>query len=221
VQEWIEAKQRCADIFSPVAKLAGPAGLQVYVAPRYFEIENSVDYFLMYNSLTGAVTKSPPLIFTKWWKATRASDPLKKHPIVRMEAARDGRSPLLIVEERTHNGNVYDAVVYRYFEVGKDMSLSQILAVEARAILLSDREKYTERKATFLTRNRVRLEVSSRSRRWGAQGTALLERAHSGEPFHVARRMPARRTHRQGLITYCDSAKNDDDFLRLGCDFYY
>jgi hypothetical protein len=222
VPEWIEAKQTCADIFSPVVKLIGPAGLQLYVAPRYFPLGNSVDYFLIYDSRTGAVTKSPPLIYTKWWETFGTSDPLIKRPIVRMESAKKGQPPLLIVEERTHNGNVYDAAVYRYFEIGKDMSLTQILAVEARAILLSDRDEYTERKATFLTPDRVRLDVSSRSpRKLGVRGTVLLERMHSGQPFHVARRMPPHGTHEDGLVTYCDSAKSDDDFLRVGCDFYY
>jgi hypothetical protein len=222
VEEWTEAKQKCGDIFSPVFRLVGPAGLELYVAPRYFPLGNCVDYFFMYDPRTGAITKSPPLIFTKWWEATGASDPLKRHPIVRMEAARDGRPPFLIVEERTHNGNVYDAVVYRYFEIGKDMSLTQILAVEARAIRLSDLDEYTERKATFITPNRVRLDVFSRSSgKYGARGSVVLERARSGQPFQVARRMPALRAKGDGLVTYCDSAKSDNDFLRVGCDFYY
>lgn len=220
LQEWIEAKQTCADIFSPVVKLDGPAGLQLYVAPRFFPLENSVDYFVMYNPRTGAVTSSPPLIFTKWWQAFGASDQLIKRPIVRMQPARNGQPPLLMVEERAHNGTVYDAAVYRYFEIGKDMSLRQILAVEARARLLSD--EYTERHATFLSPNRIRLDVStSAHRKWGAEGSVLLGRGGRGEPFHVSRRMPARGTSRKGLITYCDSAKSDDDFLRVGCDFYY
>lgn len=130
-----------------------------------------------------------------------------------MEPARDGWPPLLVVEEQTHNGNVYNAAVYRYFEIAKDMSLTQVLAVEARAILFSET---TERNAALLTPNRVRIDVSTRSpRKWGAKGSVLLERAHTGEPFHVARRMPARGTAAHGLLTYCDSAKNDDEFLRL------
>lgn len=218
--DWVEARQTCSDIFSPVFKLNGPAGLQLYVAPRDFPLGNSVDYFFMYNPRTGAVTKSPPLIFTKWWQGTTASDPLKKYPIVRMETDRGDLPAVLIVEERTHNGNVYDAAVYRYFEIGKDMSLTQVLAVEARAILLS--KEYTERKATFLSPNRVRLDVSTRPpRKWGAWGSVLLERTHSGERFHVVRRVPARGTASQGLITYCTSEKSDDDFLRVGCDLYY
>lgn len=220
VNEWTEAKQTCSDIFSPIFRLIGPAGLQLYVAPRYFPLGNSVDYFFMYDLRTGAVTKSPPLTFTKWWEATSASDPLKKYPIVRMVAARNGLPPILIVEERTHNGTVYDAAVYRYFEIGKDMSLRQVLSVEARAVLLSD--EVTERVATFLTPNRVRLDVSTRSpRKWGAQGSVLLERIRVGEPFHVARRIPIQGSRGRGLVTYCDSAKSDEDFLRVGCDFYY
>ena len=218
--DWVEARQTCSDIFSPVFRLNGPAALQLYVAPRDFPLGNSVDYSFMYDPRTGAVTKSPPLIFTKWWQATGASDILKKYPVVRMEVGRDNLPPVLIVEERTHNGNVYDAAVYRYFEIGKDMSLTQVLAVEARAILLSS--EYTERKAVFLTPNRVRLDISTRSpRKWGAEGSVILERTNSGERFHVARRAPAPGTKSQGLVTYCASAKSDDDFLGVGCDLYY
>lgn len=219
VREWIEAKQSCSDTFSPVFELTGPAGLQLYVASRYFPIGNAVDYFLVYDPRTAAVTSSPPFTFTKWWGTSETDNPLMKRPYVRMDAARDGLPPLLIVEEQTHNGNVYNAAVYHYFEIAKDMSLSQVLAVEARAILFSET---TERKATFLTPDSVRIDVStSLPAKWEAKGTVLLQRGHTGEPFRVARRMPARGTSRRGLITYCDSAKNDDDFLRVGCDFYY
>ena len=222
-EEWIESKLTCGEIFAPVFKLGGPDGLNLYVVQRYFPLGNSVDYFFMHNPRTGAVTTSPPLIYTKWSEAIGPRDQLIKRPIVRMEPAAKGQPARLIVQERTHNGNVYDAAVYRYFEIGKDMSLTQVLAVEARAILLSDLDEHTERKATFLTPNRVRLDVSSRSpRKLGVQGSVLLERAHAGKPFHVARRMPARGSGTEGLITYCESsAKGDDGFLRVGCDFYY
>jgi hypothetical protein len=217
LSEWFEAQQRCADIFSPVFKLNGPDGLQLYVAPRYFPLGNQVDYFVMHDPRTGAVTKAPPLIYTKWWGP---DDPLIKRPIVRMQPARHGRPALLIVEERTHNGTVYNAAVDRYFEIGKDTSLTQILAIEPRAYLLSD--GLTERKATFLTPDRVRIEVSTRRpRKYRALegGSVLLERSRRDQPFHVARRAP--RGESNGLVTYCPSAKSDDEFLRVGCDFYY
>jgi hypothetical protein len=222
VQEWREARVRCRDIFGPVQQIAGPGGLELYVAPREFPTSGGVDQLVMYDPRSRGVTQSPPLIYTKWSMGTGESDPLVKAPVVRMEAGKAGRPPLLIVEERTHNGNMYDAAVYRYFEIGADMALTQVLAVEARAILLSNRDEYTERTATFLTPDRVRLEVTSRSRRHiGATGSVLLERATPGAAFHVGRRMPAEGQSGQGLVTYCDSAKSDDDFLRVGCDFYY
>lgn len=215
IKEWAENKETCAFIFSPVFIVTGPAGLQLYVAPRYFPLGNSVDYFFAYDPRTGAVTKSPPLIYTKWWGP---DDPLIKRPIVRMEAGSKGKPPRLIVEERTHNGNVYNAVVYRYFEIGKDMSLTQVLAVEARAYILQG--GLTKRKATFLSPSRVRINVTSQPPvKWASQGTVLLERSHAGRPFRVAQRIP--RHGDNTLITYCDSAKSDDDFLRVGCDFYY
>jgi hypothetical protein len=220
VKEWTENPLTCDEIFSPVFRLEAPSGLQLYVGPRDFALGNAVDYFIMYDPLSKAVTKSPPFMFTKWWQAFDASDPLEKHPVVRMEPARSGWPPLLIVEEGTHNGTVYNAVVYRYFEIGKDMSLTQVLAVEARAFFFGVGP--TEREARFLTPNRVQLTVTTpSSRKYGARGTVLLERTRSGQPFHVTRRTPLRGIHAKGLITYCVSAKSDDDFLRLGCDFYY
>jgi hypothetical protein len=215
VREWSEAKQRCADIFPPVFKLIGPGGLQLYVAPRNFVLGNTVDYFFMYDPRTGAVTSAPPLIYTKW---SSVDDALMKRPIVRMESGTKGGFPRLIVEERTHNGTVYNAVVYRYFEIGKEMSLKQVLAVEARAYALP--AGLTTRTATFLGPNRVRIVVSTTPpHKFGSHGTVLLERSGSGQPFHVARRAAAHGDYT--LVTYCDTAKNDDDFLRVGCDWYY
>ena len=215
--EWSDAQQRCADIFSRVYRLTGPDELQLFVAQRYFPHGNSVDYFFMHDPLTGAVTKEPPLIFTKWWSMFGVKDPLMTRPIVRMEPAARGQPARLIVEERTHNGNVYNAAVYRYFDVGKNMSLTQVLANEARAYFFSD--GLTERKATFLKPNRVHMVVTTRPpRHFDVHGTVLLERAHPGQPFHVVQRKPA---GDRGLLTYCEEAKSDDDFLRVGCDFYY
>ena len=216
VQEWNEAQQKCADIFPSVFKLIGPGGLQLYVVPRDFVLGNTVDYFFMYNPRSGAITKTPPFIFTKW---SGSGDSLIKRPIVRFETGSKGILPRMIVQERTHNGTVYNAVVYRYFEVGGDMSLRQILAVEARAYLLSD--GLTERKAVFITPNRIRIDVITHPpRRFESRSKRLfLERSGNGQPFHVARRAHQRKA--EGLLTYCPSAKSDDDFLRVGCDFYY
>src|SRR6185312_9672774 len=215
-KDWTDWRPSCAEIFAPVYDLNGPNGLQLFVAPREFPFGNTADYFVMYDPGTGAVTKSSPLIFTKWWAT---ADPLVKRPVIRMEPGAKGSRPRLIVEERVHNGTVYNAVVYRYFEIGKDMSLTQTLAVETRATFFGHD---TNRKAIFLAPNRVRIDVFSPSSwKYAARGSVLLERSRPGQPFHVIRRMPARGTKPDGLITYCDSAKSDDDFLRAGCDFYY
>lgn len=221
--EWRESKQSCSLTVGKVFRVAGPAGLQLYVARRYFAF-NPVDYFVMYDPRTGAATAAPPLVSTRWSSVFAKHDWLFKAPIVRIEAARGDRPPLVVVEEQLHGGTVYNAVIYHYFEVGRDMALTQVLAVEARAMLESSVPRslvqdYIVRKATFLTANRVRLDVSSRSSRTPAfQGSVLLERDHPGQPFHVGRRMPAQPGDAEGLVTYCESPKSDDDFLRLGCD---
>lgn len=214
--EWAATKASCADTFSPVFRIDGPQGLQLYVAPRYFKIGNSVDYFFAYDPRTGTVTKSPPLIFTKWWAA---DDSLVKAPVVRIERGGKGNPPRLIVEERVHNGTVYNAVVYRYFEIGKDMSLVQTLAVETRAIFF---DNHTDRRVTFLTPDRARIDVfSPTSEKDAPRGSLMLGRNGPGQPFRVLQRMPAPGTKPDALLTYCDSAKSDDQFLRTGCDYYY
>ena len=136
-----------------------------------------------------------------------ATDHVRKHGLERTSVVSVARE-----------AQVSHAAVYRYFEIGKEMSLRQVLAVEARAYILS--EGLTEREATFLSPNRVQLAVSTQSpRNFGASGKVLLERRHTGQPFHVVRPMP--RPAPDGLVTYCVTAKSDDDFLRVGCDWYY
>ncbi|MDG2534953.1 hypothetical protein P6144_14935 [Sphingomonas sp. HITSZ_GF] len=214
--EWRETRMDCRRVFAPVFRLQGPDGLELYVAPRAFPLGNEVDYFLARDPRTGAVTQAPPLIFTKWASVYAKGDPLLGAPFVRMQPGSGGRRPTLTVEERTHNGNMYDAVVYRTFEIGKDMALKQVLAVEARAILMSDLKRYTERRATFLSPDRVRIDVTMhKGRKMVPAGSVLLTRRGAGEPFRIAERQVP-----EGLLTYCDS-KRDDDFLRDGCDFYY
>ena len=217
-EEWRESRQSCALTFGKIFHVSGPAGLQLYVVPRYFAVMNEVDYFVMYDPHTGAVTGMPPLISTRWYGDLGKYNFLTA-PIVRLQHAHGGLPPLLIVEEQLHGGTVYNAIIYHYFEIGSDMSLTQILAVEARADFQSNNEAYTVRNATFLGANRVRLDISSRStRKFGPRGSVLLERAHNGQPFHVVRRIPAGGGDEGWLVTYCESAKSDDDFLRVGCD---
>jgi len=220
--QWRESRVDCALAFYyPAFEVNGPAGLRLYAAPRYFPVENSVDYLVMFDPRSGVATRSPPLIYTKW-AGIFTHDPLIKRPIVRMRPATRGWPPLLIVQERVHNGTAYDAAIDRYFEIGKDMALTQVFAVEARAIYDWGRQEYTERKATFLTPNRVRIDVTLQAPgKAAARGGVLLERDRAGQPFHVARRMPARGHAADDLVTTCDTAKSDDDFLRVGCDFYY
>lgn len=215
--EWRKSRQSCATVFSKIFYVSGPAGLQLYVAHRYFAVSDEADYFVMYDPRTGAITRTPPLISTKWDNVLGKDDWLNA-PIVRIQPAHGGLPPLLIVEQQVHNGTDYNAIIYHYFEIGNDMSLTQILAVEARAILQSYRDEYTVRNATFLGSNRVRLDISSRSRQKSeALGSVSLERAQHGQPFHVVRRIPARGGDTEGLVTYCEST-SDDDFLRAGCD---
>lgn len=81
---------------------------------------------------TGRVTGAWPTLYMKW-VGIGAPNEFLRRPYVSLEDLDGDGDEELVVEEQVHNGNMYNAVVYRYFKIGSDLSLKQVLPLETRA----------------------------------------------------------------------------------------
>jgi hypothetical protein len=194
----------------------------LYVAGRNLPFGFQANYLILFDNKSGAITANPPSIQMKWMNGMEPDDFLLNFPLIRFEEF--GESRLIIAKEQAHNGSVYNAMIDHYFEIGNDLSLTQIMAVEARAFSPFEGRKI-ERHAKFLSNTRVELFVfgAAEGEAFRGMGRAILEREGEGKPYRVVKREMESEFEKweKSLISFCESVSSDDYFQEHGCDFYY
>jgi len=121
-----------------------------------------------------------------------------------------------------HNGNMYNGVIYHYFDVGPNLALKRVLARETRVLAIDSPDKMFERELTQLSPTHLRLDTFAVSSDHLAErkelGYVILESRGPGVPFHVAQRHPKGAHPESGFVTDMDvpPGTTDDDFLREG-----
>lgn len=216
---------RCGELYPAVFRISVAPGLYLYVAD--ISLGSGVEYFVLVLSdpATGAVTKRPPLIHATSTQEFGWKDALLARPLVSF-ANFFGTRPQLVFEERVHNGTVYNAVVYHYFEIGTGVAMTRVLAVESRAVAIGPHQGRITRELEPLGADRLRLEAFLQpADQPGARlelGYVVLESPGPGVAFHVKERHARDKDSRSILVTYCGSdTPGDDRFLRDGYTFHY
>ncbi len=209
------------DVYGMVVRIKTPLN-NLFIFQENGLFEAIFYHLILFDPHTNAVTQNPPKINGKWRQGGSWGAMLLK-PLISFDDLDQDGSPEVIVQEKVHNGNMYNAAVYNYFKVGSDMSLHRILALETRLIDL-----YTEdlggliiRKVTKLAPNQVRLEafLEVEHRKPEKLGEALLIRGGGYSPFQVNSRHIINPQYADLLIT--GSEKDENYFLKTGYDFYY
>ncbi len=214
----------CKDLFPHTYSISAPQHRELYVV----EVASvtGIDYFylVLYDPATGAVTQNPQRIWAKWTQGFSAKDPLLKTPYVSFADLLNNHHDQIVFEERVHNGSMYNAVVYRYFELGQDLALTLVLARETRLLALEGDGLFV-RDLTQLSDTRLRLDTSATSLKDLAsrkeQGYVILESSGSNAPLHVAE-SHLDNPHGFDCLVTCDpNSKGDDVFLSGGNTFRY
>lgn len=218
------AKTRCRDVypFANIVPLKNGRSLYAVHAKSAF-----AHWLLLvvYDPATGKATPKPASVNLRW---TGPKDPLMKRPYISFTDLRGDGHEQVVVEERGHNGTLYNAAVYRYFDLTDDLVLTNVLALEARAADPDPRdEAVIERTLTSVDATHVRIDqvyVSGKNRISG--GYAVLESAGRGKPYRVRERhgittraAPHFQLGNDSLITL--SGVDDDQFLKDGHGLYY
>jgi hypothetical protein len=211
-------------LFPHTYRISAPQHRELYVAEVTSVMGIDYFYLVLYDPPTGTVTQNPPRIWAKWTQGCGAKDPLLKTPYVSFADLFNNHHDQIVFEERVHNGTMYNAVVYRYFDVGTDLALTPILVRETRLLALEGDGLFV-RDLTQLSDTRLRLETSATSLKDLAsrkeQGYVILESSDSNTPLHVAE-SHLDNPHGFDCLVTCDfNSKGDDVSLSGGNAFRY
>jgi len=201
----------------------GPDSLAVYVFDRGDEFGNGTYFFILIDPTKSRLTPAPVAIFAKW---ASDNDDACQRPFVTFEDLdHDGR-PELVVRERTHNGTSYNACVRHYYQIGTDLSLWPILAVEERSLQdVSTANTWLLRRVRYISPDSLSiatfLSVPGQSDR---QVGEVVVTKHPTAVYHTTNYRLVD-THvldpkyRDALVT--DSPAHDENFLLTGRTLWY
>lgn len=217
----------CEDLYGKIFRISAAPGLYLYAAEISPVSPIKLLFLILFAPATGALTKDPPKIDVKSTQMFGWKDPLLHPPLISFAELLHNRRRQIVVEQRVHNGTMYNAVVYNYFEIGSDLSLTRILAFEQRAYAIGAREGLIVRTLERAGPNRLRLasvlKLDAPPHRQQDLGFAILESSGPGVPFEVKQRHPNSGGSAAILVTYSGElgSSNDDAFLREGYTFHY
>ena len=217
----------CEDLYGKIFRISAAPGLYLYAAEISPVSPIKLLFLILFNPATGALTKDPPKVDVKSTQMFGWKDPLLHQPLISFaDLLANGRRQV-VIEERVHNGTMYNAVVYSYFEIGSDLSLTRILAFEQKAYAIGAREGLIVRTLDRAGPNRLRLtslmDLDGAPHRQQNLGYVILESPGPGLPFQVKERHPKSKQRNTILVTYSGEvgSSNDDTFLREGYTFHY
>jgi hypothetical protein len=223
-QDGEECDVDVADFFGPIVRLKSPDQRELYVFKRTYLFGASFYFFILYDPKTERATASPPSIYRKWMDGDGGA-PLEK-PIVKFhDFDGDGRVEL-IVQERVHNGTMYNAVIYHHFHIGTDLSLRRILAIETRLFdLFTESERgVIERTPRLLSPFEVKLEVELKRahpiKSVESLGEVISKRSDLDSPFQVAERHVGNARYADFLVT-AYGPEEENRILSEGYRGYY
>jgi hypothetical protein len=217
----------CNDLFGKVFRIAVSHGVFLYV-PEVSPISAiRLLFLILYDPATGALTKDPPKIDVKSTQMFGWKDPLLDKPLISFADLLQNHHRQIVVEERVHNGTMYNGVVHNYFDVGPDLSLARVLALEKRVLAIGAQEGLIVRTVEPSGPNQLRLKSymtpESKPKQRQELGYVILRSAGPGSPFHITQRHPKSKDAESILVTYSGTTApgSDDAFLRDGYTFHY
>jgi hypothetical protein len=214
----------CKGLFPQTYGISAPHGRELYVSDVDAADGLGFFYLVLYDPPTGAATQHPPGVSDRWTRNFGAKDPLLKTPYISFADLRGNHHHQVVFQERVHNGTMYNAVIYHYFDVGPNLALTPVLARETRLCALEGDSLYM-RDLTQLSPTSLRLDTFATILKPSADreslGYVILESSGPNTPFHVAERHPKDASSFDALVTAMDEPPTEDDFLRDENPFSY
>ena len=209
--------------FGPIFRIAAPNNRELYVFRRTGPVGTDFFFFILFDPKTKKITHSPPYIYAKWMQGDWGAE-LQKPLLSFQDIDGDGQEEY-VVQERVHNGTMYNAVVYHYYYISSDLALHPILAVETRLddLFAEDRGCIINRTLQVLGKKQIRPDVSLDCQVSPPQhrrlGYVVLHSTKPGSPFSIVERTIIEPRYAPMLITA--SEEDEAKFIIEGYRFYY
>jgi hypothetical protein len=210
--------------FGSIFRITAPKNRYLYVFRRTGPLGSDFYFFMLFDPATNKITRSPPYIYGKWMEVDDWGAELRR-PLLSFEGILGDGEQECVVEERVHNGTIYNAIVYHYYHMSSDLALSPILAVETRYLDLFTENQHgiITRTVKSLGKGQVRIEVSLDCDGPPPQnrilGFVILRSSKPGRPFAIVERTVLDPTYGCALITA--SGEDETKFVTQGYRFYY
>jgi hypothetical protein len=215
----------CGELYPRLFRIAVSSRLYLYVQDLY--LGSGVEYFvlILFDPATNAVTRDPPRIAAKSTQDFGWKDKLLSQPLVSF-AGLFGNHRQIVFEQRVHNGTVYNAVVYNYFDIGPGLALNRVLAIEQKVLGIGPQNGLIIRDLKNLTPTELRLDTflqpADKPGERRELGYVILASPAPGAPFRVKERHASDPANNSILVTYAGpDTPGDDAFLRDGYTFNY
>jgi len=221
---------KCSELFSGTYRIPVSSILDLYVADVSYFL--GVEWFrlILYDRHSKTATRDPPQIGAKWSQGFAQQEKAWRKRTVSFADLYGNGGREVVFRERVHNGTMYNGEVWNYFEVGSNLRLIRVLALEKEAGDPFPGNGWYEKALTRVAPGRVRLEtfyVTDKAKRGRSMGYAILLSTGPGHPFHVAERHPNSKqvsptisNNRDVLISFW-ATHGDDYFLSHGYVDYY
>jgi hypothetical protein len=213
------------EFYGPIYRVNTPDHRHIYVFKQTDSYGFRCYYLILYDQEQRKVTQEPPCVQGKWTDMMQHAG-LMTRPYLFFEDINQDGQPEVVIEEHGHNGNVYNAIIYHYFHLEKDLNLKHILALETRLLLY-----FTDMGPSMLVRtveklapNKIRIRIEETFKESPSQnrpvGEVLLESENAASVFKIKSREVQQEGFERLLIT---GAEEDDEgqFLGKGLGLYY
>jgi hypothetical protein len=209
--------------FGPIFRITAPGKRELYVFRRTGPMGADFFFFILFDPMTKRITQNPPCIYAKWMKRDDWGAELRKPLLSFEDVDGDGQQEYL-VQERVHNGTMYNAIVYHYYHVSSDLDLRPILAVETRLLDLFTEEQggVITRTVQTLGKGKIRLDVSLDCKKQPLHrelGSVVLRSPKPGSPFAIVERTVLDSAYASALVTA--SEEDEAKFVVEGYGLYY
>lgn len=218
--------------FGPTFRITTPGKRELYVFRMTNPFQKDLYYFILYDTTTKKTTLKPPYIYGAWMEGDCCAE-LRKPLLSFDDIDGDGQQEY-VIQERTHNGTLYNAIVYHYYHVSSDLELRPILALETRLLVPESptpkKSKLINRSLQKLGKGQIRLEVSFDFQGPPPQhrvvGFVVLHSPKPGSPFAEVERNVFDTAYANVLITGAEvgagaEVESEAQFLIEGYRFYY
>lgn len=210
----------CGETLDGTYRLDDIEGRELYLTRAKFPLGRDIYVAVAYDPVSK--TAGAAQAFEADWTESFGFDGFGRPPVFRIEQPVEDGPEMLVFAERAHNGNVYNAIVERYFEVGADHVLRQVMAIESRAAMpgtadFTLRDLESDADGSLLVTVGRGIEGGELE----PQGSFRLIRSKPGEVFKVAGAKAEQGMPLAGIVTFCDTRESIEEFMQKGCAFYY